>query len=61
MQQNQLLTRREAAAYLRVSLSTLDHQRSRGAGPSFVRIGGAVRYEPTALVSYLEAHRRGQM
>ena len=47
----QLLTRREAAAYLRVSMSWLN----KGNGPPMLRMGGVIRYRMLDLDAYLEA------
>lgn len=43
------LTERQAAALLNLSPETLRSWRSRRRGPPFVRLGGAVRYDSTAL------------
>lgn len=47
-----LLTEREAAAWLRLSPSTLRTWRSLGRGPKFKKIGGSVRYLETDLVRF---------
>lgn len=51
-----LLNRKQAAAYLTVSLSTLDRLSRSGALP-LVRFGGVVRFLPSDLDEFLEAHR----
>lgn len=48
----------EVAALLGVSRRTLQGWRWRGGGPPYVRIGGAVRYEPTEVRAWLDAQRR---
>src|SRR5262245_8602853 len=53
-----LLSRKEAAHYLNVSLSWLDKSRLSGLGPEYVRIGGGVRYEFSALENFVIANRR---
>jgi excisionase family DNA binding protein len=40
----EIMSTREAANYLRVSPSTLEHMRIVGRGPKFFRIGRQVRY-----------------
>lgn len=50
-----LLTPKEAAAFLKLSLSWLAKSRlRRGAGPPYVKLGRSVRYSPTALVAWLK-------
>jgi excisionase family DNA binding protein len=48
-------TPREAAAYLRSSTSTLAKARMKRQGPSFVRIGRAVRYRQSDLDAWMSA------
>lgn len=48
-----LLTEREAAKWLRLSVKTLRAWRLRKKGPQFVRLGRAVRYRPCHLDAYL--------
>ncbi|MBX3026967.1 helix-turn-helix domain-containing protein [bacterium] len=48
----------EVAALLGVSRRTLQGWRWRGGGPPYVRIGGAVRYEPAEVRAWLDAQRR---
>jgi excisionase family DNA binding protein len=45
----------EAAAYLRTSISTLAKARVLGGGPTFTRIGRAVRYRKSDLDEYMAA------
>jgi excisionase family DNA binding protein len=50
------LTPPEAARYLRISTSTLAKLRVYGSGPTFTRVGRAVRYPLTSLNAYMAAH-----
>jgi hypothetical protein len=58
------LTPSEAAAYLRVSASTLERWRRDGAGPEYIQGGGqgargtnqAIRYRKQALLDWESAH-----
>jgi excisionase family DNA binding protein len=45
----------EAAAYLRISTSTLAKLRVYGGGPAFTRIGRAIRYTRTELDAFMTA------
>ena len=54
----QLLTTREAAAFLRVSASFLMKSRLRGDGPRYRKIGRCVRYTEADLAAYLKQHSR---
>lgn len=49
-----LLRTADAAKYLERSESWLNHQRSKGLGPRFVRLGVSVRYRRADLDAYLE-------
>ena len=49
-----LLTEREAARRLALSVKTLRRWRWSGDGPSFIKIGRAVRYDPLELSAYIE-------
>lgn len=51
-----LLNTRDAAAYLGLSPSTLEHWRTEKPmrGPAFVRLGHQVRYRETDLVQFVE-------
>jgi predicted DNA-binding transcriptional regulator AlpA len=51
------LTVREAAAHLRLSISTLNKLRCTGCGPVYFKLGRAVRYDPQDLDQWLGAHR----
>jgi len=49
-----ILTTNEAARYLRLSASTLQHYRLRGEGPPFSRLGKLVRYRREMLDAWVE-------
>jgi len=53
-----LLTEREAAERLGLSVRTLQKWRLLGSGPQFLKLGHAVRYDPADLERYLESSRR---
>jgi predicted DNA-binding transcriptional regulator AlpA len=53
-----LLTPKEAADALRVSLSWLAKARMRGDGPAFVRVGRSIRYTEAALLQWIRARQR---
>ena len=53
-----VLTPREAADFLRVSLSWLAKARMRGDGPAFVKFGRGIRYRESALLQYLKSQQR---
>lgn len=53
----EILNTREAADYVRLGKPTLERFRISGAGPLFVKLGGAVRYRRTDLDSWLETRR----
>lgn len=48
-----LLTQEQAAAYLGVNVRTLEHWRSIGKGPRFVKLGRAIRYTRAALDRFI--------
>ena len=50
-----LIRETEAARILDVSPMTLRHWRSAGTGPSYVKIGGRVRYRTSDLDDWIEA------
>ena len=56
MQESKLLSREDAAAYLGISVRTLDRLRAEGK-MSFVRLGGRVSYLPSDLDAYVERNR----
>jgi predicted DNA-binding transcriptional regulator AlpA len=53
-----LLTPREAAQFLRLSLSWLAKARMRGDGPPYVKLGRSVRYRESDLIGWLKARAR---
>jgi predicted DNA-binding transcriptional regulator AlpA len=53
-----LLTAKEAARFLRVSLSWLAKARMRGDGPPFVKIGRSIRYAESALTHWMRSRQR---
>jgi excisionase family DNA binding protein len=50
---NSLLTQREAARFLRLSVRTLERHRAAGTGPDYVLIGRLVRYRAEDLSGWL--------
>jgi excisionase family DNA binding protein len=52
-----LLTPKEAAELLKVSLSWLAKARMRGDGPAFIRIGRSIRYSELALLQWMKSHQ----
>jgi hypothetical protein len=52
-----LLTEREALEILNCSRSKLATDRMNGLGPSFVRIGSAIRYTMADLEAYIQQNR----
>ena len=54
----QLLTPRETATSLGVSLSWLAKARLRGDGPLYIKIGRAVRYSESGIRDYVRARTR---
>ena len=53
-----LLTPKEAARILKVSLSWLAKARMRGDGPPYIQFGRAVRYTDQALVHWTKSRQR---
>ncbi len=53
-----LLKESEAARILNVEIATLRRWRWAGKGPRFLKIGGAVRYDPADLEAFIESCRR---
>ena len=52
-----LLTPKEAAEMLKVSVSWLAKARMRGDGPPFIRIGRSIRYSELGLLQWMKAHQ----
>ena len=48
----------EAAQELNLEVSTLRRWRWSGRGPRYLKLGGAVRYEPAEIEAFKEASRR---
>lgn len=53
-----LLTAKEAAKLLKVSLSWLAKARMRGDGPPYIKFGKSVRYGEAAVLLWLKSHQR---
>ena len=53
-----LMTQDDAAKLLGVSPGTLRNWRWRNKGPSWIRLGEAIRYSPQALREYVEVRTR---
>jgi hypothetical protein len=61
VQDAELLTRREAAALMRVSPGTLANMHARGAGPAYLktaRVRGKALYRRAVVLAYLESNGR---
>jgi predicted DNA-binding transcriptional regulator AlpA len=52
-----LLTPKEAARLLKVSLSWMAKARMRGDGPSYIRIGRSIRYSEAALIQWIKSRQ----
>ena len=52
-----MMTTEQAAAFLGLAKGTLHTYRSRGKGPPFHRIGGAIRYQRSDLEAWRDAGR----
>ena len=50
-----ILDTHQAAAYLRLSVSSLNKMRCTGSGPAFIRMGRSVRYRRRALDSFIDS------
>ena len=53
-----LLTSKEAARLLNLSVSWLAKRRLAGDGPAYIKMGGAVRYSQAALEQWMKAQQR---
>jgi predicted DNA-binding transcriptional regulator AlpA len=58
LQLSPLLTPRDAAVRLKVSLSWLAKARMRGDGPPYIRIGRSIRYSECALIQWMKSRQR---
>jgi excisionase family DNA binding protein len=52
-----LLTPKEAAELLKVSVSWLAKARMRGDGPAFIKIGRSIRYNEPTLLQWMKSHQ----
>ncbi len=55
---DQLMTETETARLLGLKVATLRRWRWAGKGPHFLKLGGAVRYDPADLTAFIKAGRR---
>jgi hypothetical protein len=53
-----LLTPKQAARHLNLSVSWLAKRRLAGDGPTYVKLGGAVRYGETSLQQWMKSQQR---
>jgi predicted DNA-binding transcriptional regulator AlpA len=53
-----LLTPKEAAHLLGMSLSWLAKARMRGDGPTFIQVGRSIRYAEPTLVQWIKSRQR---
>ena len=53
-----LLTSKDAAVVLKVSLSWLAKARMQGDGPPYIRVGRSIRYGEAALLQWLKSRQR---
>jgi predicted DNA-binding transcriptional regulator AlpA len=53
-----LLTPKEAAKLLKVSLSWLAKARMRGDGPPYISIGRSIRYSEAGLIQWMKSRTR---
>lgn len=53
-----LLTPKQAARLLNLSVSWLAKRRLAGDGPPYVKLGGAVRYSESSLQQWMKAQQR---
>ena len=58
LQLSPLLTPKEAAVRLKVSLSWLAKARMRGDGPPYICIGRSIRYSEAALIQWVKSRQR---
>jgi predicted DNA-binding transcriptional regulator AlpA len=57
MPQSKLLSERDVAELLSISIKTLQAQRYKGVGIPFYRIGRVVRYREAEVLAFIEAGR----
>ena len=53
-----LLTTSEAATLVGLSPNHLEKLRVRGGGPSYIKLGRQVRYEPQSIADWISSARR---
>jgi predicted DNA-binding transcriptional regulator AlpA len=53
-----LLTAKDAAKLLKVSLSWLAKARMRGDGPAYVKVGRSIRYTEAGLIHWMKSRQR---
>ena len=53
-----LLTAKDAAVRLKVSLSWLAKARMRGNGPPYICVGRSIRYAEAALIQWMKSRQR---
>ena len=53
-----LLTAKDAAVFLKVSLSWLAKARMRGDGPPYICVGRSIRYTETAINQWTKSRQR---
>ena len=53
-----LLTPKEAAVLLKVSVSWLAKTRMRGDGPPYIKVGRSIRYSEAALIQWMKSRQR---
>lgn len=56
IRRKEYLTEKEAALLFSLSAATLKTQRSRGAGPPFIKIGNRILYNQSELQCYVETY-----
>lgn len=57
----ELLTPKDASAFLSVSVRTLEDWRREGRGPRFLKHGRCVRYSRDAIAAWIAANTRGSL
>lgn len=53
-----LLTPKQAARYLNLSVSWLAKRRLTGDGPPYIKLGGAIRYAENSLQQWMKGQQR---
>ena len=51
-----LLKTPDVTRMLGISITKLEHMRSAGQGPTWIKVGRSVRYRPAEIEAYLEAN-----